>query len=168
MIIIASLGATEQAYRQFNPSRVISILDFEELAPPAFEGLAPEHHLKVIDDCSHTAKRNGNGDLSRCEKLIELAQEWDQSAPILIHCHQGVSRSTAAAYVILCAVEDGCEKKIAARLRQAAPHAEPNLLLISEADELLGRHDRMVEAVLDLCPSSATVAAPIVTLHVAT
>ncbi len=61
----------------------------------------------------------------------------------------------AAAYIILCAAQDGvCEREIANGLRKAAPHADPNILLISEADKLMGRNDRMVEAILDLPPCS--------------
>ncbi|MHA7872274.1 MAG: tyrosine phosphatase family protein, partial [Hyphococcus sp.] len=96
---------------------------------------------------------------------------WDEDAaksPILIHCNEGAARSMAIAYILLCAIDrDHSEKDLAARLRQAAPHADPNLLLISEADAALGRDDRMVEAILDLCPSCSTAGAPVVTLPVA-
>lgn len=145
---------------------MVSILEGDEAAPPAFEQLPQDRHLKLIENCSTSA--NCDDDASRCAKLIAFAKNWNRQAPLLIHCHQGVARSMAAAYIAMCAVEnETCEKSIAARLRAAAPHADPNLLLISEADELLGRDDRMVEAILGLCPSCGTVAAPVVTLPVA-
>lgn len=168
MIIVSSLGHSEEAFRRFKPSHVISILDYDEPTPPIFDTLPAENHLRLIENCSAAANCNEAGDPSRCEKLIALAKSWEGDSPILIHCHQGVSRSMAAAYIIMCAVaEKRCEKEIAQHLRKAAPHADPNLLLISEADALLGRDDRMVEAVLDLCPCSGTIAAPIVALPVA-
>lgn len=167
MIVVSSFSHAAEAYETYRPSRVISILDASDGPPPAFKGLASENHVLLGDDCSKAGEPCAAGK-QRCEKLIALARDWDRKEPILIHCHQGVARSMAAAYIILCAVEDGrSEKEIAARLRQAAPHADPNLLLISEADELLGRQDRMVEAVLDLCPCSGAVVSPIVALPLA-
>jgi len=168
MIVVSSLGHSEEAFRKYKPSHVISILDYEEPTPPLFDTLPAENHIKLIENCSAASNCNGPHELSRCEKLIALARRWDGAAPILIHCHQGVSRSMAAAYILMCALAEGrCEKEIAAHLRKAAPHADPNLLLVSEADALLGRNDRMVQAILDLCPSCGTIAAPIVALPLA-
>lgn len=167
MIVVSSLSHAAEAYKRFQPSHVVSILDHEEAALPGFEGLAPENHLLLISNCSEKDNCK-ESETPRCDKLITLAKNWDHKAPVLIHCVEGVARSMAAAYIIMCAVEEGhCEKAIAERLRKAAPHADPNLLLISEADDLLQRNDRMVEAILDLHPSCNAVAQPIVTLPVA-
>ena len=170
MIIVSSLGHSEEAFRKHQPSYVVSILDNDEPTPPVFDTLPPENHIRLIENCSRGAVASGPD--TRSARLVDLARRWSNDegpkAPILIHCHLGVARSMAAAFIILCAIEDShSEKEIAQRLRDAAPHADPNLLLISEADSLLGRDDRMVEAVLDLCPSCATVSAPIVTLPIA-
>ena len=167
MIVVSSLNHAMEAHRRFRPSHVVSILDHEEADAPAFEGLAEENHLQLISNCSQ-ADNCAESETPRCDKLIALARSWDRSAPILIHCNQGVARSMAAAYIIMCAVEDHrSERAIAEDLRKAAPHADPNLLLISEADGLLNRDDRMIEAILDLTPSCGAVAKPIVTLPVA-
>ncbi len=172
MIIVSSLEDAQKAFREHKPSHVVSILDSEEPLPKAFADLPPENHLKVIENCSSATPCANGENAPRCRKLISFAQQWMETTnaktPLLIHCHQGVARSTAAAYIMLCALEEGhSEKAIAERLRNAAPHAEPNLLLVSEADAALCRHDRMIEAILDLCPCSATISAPIVILPVA-
>lgn len=166
MIIVSSLNHAMEAHDRFRPAYVVSILDHEEAEAPAFPGVADENHLRLISNCS---KRDcGDADTPRCDKLIALARRWNRSAPILIHCNQGVARSMAAAYIIMCAVDEHrSERDIAETLRKAAPHADPNLLLISEADGLLNRDDRMIEAILDLTPSCGAVAKPIVTLPVA-
>lgn len=167
MIVVSSLNHAMEAYKRFRPSHVVSILDHEEADAPAFEGLAEENHLHLISNCSDP-ERCGASETPRCDKLIALARDWNRAAPILIHCNQGVARSMAAAYIIMCAVEEHqSERTIAERLRKAAPHADPNLLLISEADGLLNRDDRMIEAILDLTPSCGAVAKPIVTLPIA-
>ncbi len=67
---------------------------------------------------------------------------------MLIHCWAGVSRSTAAAYIIACQRAPGrSEAEIAQALRAAAPYATPNPLMISLADAALGRAGRMSAAI---------------------
>lgn len=67
---------------------------------------------------------------------------------LLIHCHAGISRSTAALFAIACQkAPDADERDIAIRLRQASPQATPNRLMVLLADEILGRSGRMVSAV---------------------
>lgn len=166
MIVVSSFDHAPAAFAQYQPSHVISILDRDEPLS-SFKGLGASHHLRLIGDCSRNAACADDDD-SRCAQLIAFAERWDRCAPLLIHCSEGVARSMAAAFIILCAVEkDTPESEIAARIRQAAPHADPNLLLVAEADKLLGRQDRMVEAILDLCPCAGSVAKPVVTLPVA-
>ena len=36
--------------------------------------------------------------------LVQFALDWDRKAPLLIHCWAGISRSTAAAFITLCAL----------------------------------------------------------------
>lgn len=159
-VIVSSLAAAADAHARCKPGYVISILDSDDAVPEPFRQLPKERHLRL--------------DPSACEKdiaasILEFAKNWTTSDEnILIHCHRGVARSMAIAYVLLCARNAGeCEEKIAARLRAAAPHADPNLRLVSEADRLLERDDRMVGAILDLCPCCSTVCAPVVTLPAA-
>ena len=170
MIIVSSLEHAGAAFKQYAPAYVISILDNDEPTPPVFDSVPAENHLKLIEDCSRSSDPMDCE--NRCAKLLAIAERWRADAeprgPILIHCHQGVARSMAVAYILMCAIEqNNCERKIADRLRSAAPHADPNLMLVSEADAMMDRNDRMVEAILDLCPSCGAVEKQIVTLSVA-
>lgn len=72
-------------------------------------------------------------------------------ATLLIHCFAGVSRSTAAAYILACASRPpGEEGALAAFLRAACPEATPNALMVALADEILGRGGAMSRAIADL------------------
>lgn len=162
-IIVSCYGQAEAAFKAHHPAYVVSILGADEAATPDFDGLPPERLLELRGDCSGADENE-----QRARKLIELGRAWDRQAPILIHCHQGVARSMAAAYILLCAAQEGvCERKIAGNLRKAAPHADPNILLISEADALMGRDDRMIEAILDLTPCAGADCDKLVILPVA-
>ena len=67
---------------------------------------------------------------------------------MVVHCWAGISRSTAAAFTSLCAINpDAPEELIAQRLREASLTAYPNRLMVRLADDALGRHGRMVHAV---------------------
>ena len=80
--------------------------------------------------------------------LLDFVQRWDHSAPLIIHCFAGVSRSTAAAFITACALRpDRDEGAIARQIRVASPTATPNARLVAVADALLGRSGRMIAAV---------------------
>ncbi|MCI9865999.1 tyrosine phosphatase family protein [Rhizobium skierniewicense] len=82
------------------------------------------------------------------QTLIDFAREWDQSAPLLVHCWMGVSRSPAAAIIVALAVQpDEDDAILAARLRTVSPFATPNARIIEIGDRLLGRNGALVSAV---------------------
>lgn len=80
--------------------------------------------------------------------LLAFADAWCGTHPLLVHCWAGVSRSTAAAYIIACArTAPGAEADWALRLREATPTSTPNPLMVALADRLLHRDGAMVHAV---------------------
>ena len=79
----------------------------------------------------------------------ELQDSKDDRAEghLLVHCHMGVSRSTAAMLSLLAqAYSDEPEDALFARLREIRPQAWPNSLMVGFADEQLGRGGRLREA----------------------
>jgi predicted protein tyrosine phosphatase len=82
------------------------------------------------------------------ERFLAFMRDWDRTAPLVIHCWAGISRSTAAAYIAACALGPmRDEDEIAAELRAAAPSATPNARLVAIADGILGRNGRMNAAI---------------------
>jgi predicted protein tyrosine phosphatase len=66
---------------------------------------------------------------------------------LLIHCHAGVSRSTAAAALVM--AQSRPDRPAGEMLREVArlrPRAWPNLRIIELGDEILGRGGEIVEA----------------------
>src|SRR5262249_18300713 len=81
-------------------------------------------------------------------RIIAFAQAWGGEGHMVVHCWAGISRSTAAAFTALCAINpDAPEEAIAFALRRASPTAYPNRLFIRLADEALARDGRMVRAI---------------------
>lgn len=82
------------------------------------------------------------------ERFLAFTRRWDRSAPLVIHCWAGISRSTAAAYIAACALGPmRDEEEVASALRRAAPSATPNARLVAIADAMLGRDGRMSAAI---------------------
>lgn len=167
MLIVSSLFGAAEAYARLKPDRVLSLFSEDEAAP-AFPGLPADRHLKLYAARESSAASIIDAARSRAKEIIEFAKGWDGSGDILIHCNRGVSRSTAAAFIILCIREPQTpEVALMRRLRCAAPHADPCPLFVNYADEALGRNGRMADALDDLCPPCAAMPAPLATVKVA-
>lgn len=66
---------------------------------------------------------------------------------LLVHCHMGISRSTAAMLAMLAqAAPEADEDDLFARLRDIRPQAWPNSVMVGFTDEMLGRDGRLVAA----------------------
>lgn len=118
-------------------------------AIPRPEGIAEGRHC-VIEASDIVAPLDGHvtPDEAHVAEILAFAETWDRHEPLLIHCYAGISRSTAAAYLIACALApERDEAEIAQVLRAASPSATPNALLVALADRLLGRDGRMVAAI---------------------
>lgn len=164
MVIVSSLASADGAYDKYRPSRVISMVS-EEDSVPNFDGLAADRHLRLYVERESCAQSIDKAARERALEIIRFLGEAAPGEDILVHCSRGVSRSTAAAFIILCrAGQPGDESKLARLLRRAAPFADPCPLLVSYADEILGRDGRMVEAIEDLPPPSSVISAPAVAI----
>jgi predicted protein tyrosine phosphatase len=90
---------------------------------------------------------------------LRFVRAWDRGAPMVVHCYAGISRSTAGAFVTICALNpQRDEMKIAQALRDASPTATPNPRIVRIADQMLSRNGRMVTAVESIGPGRAAYA----------
>ena len=124
-IYVAPLSLVETTVTDANVSHLVTLINGETLisTPP---GIGPDRHLRLAmnDICEPQP-----GLVLPCEThvadLIGFALEWDRQAPLLIHCWAGISRSTAAAFISLCALNPaGAELELA---RSAAPRLADRL-----------------------------------------
>ena len=148
MIHVCSLAKLPETAQQIGASHVVTLLrDVDLIVRPP--GIAPDNHLVIhVDDITCPL----DGYTHPCEEhigeLISFVQNWNRAAPLLVHCYAGISRSTAAAFAAACAIEpQRDEVAIAQALRRASPTATPNALIVSLADQVLGRNGRMVQAI---------------------
>ncbi|MGB3446403.1 MAG: protein tyrosine phosphatase [Xanthobacteraceae bacterium] len=79
--------------------------------------------------------------------MLDFGRVCARETPLLVHCWAGISRSSAAAYILACDRRPGRESEVADALRARAPLATPNRLMVALADDLLGRKGAMVDAI---------------------
>ena len=76
--------------------------------------------------------------MSHIEQVLNFVRGWDRSAPLVVHCYAGISRSTASAFAAACALNPHRDEiSIARQIRAASPIASPNRLIVSLADKAL-------------------------------
>jgi predicted protein tyrosine phosphatase len=150
-IYVAPLSLVETTIADARVSHLVTLINGETLidTPPSIE---LDRHLRLAmnDICEPQP-----GLVVPCEThvsdLVKFALDWDRKAPLLIHCWAGISRSTAAAFITLCALNpETSELDLARTLRSASPTAYPNRLLVALADETLSRNGRMMTAVEEI------------------
>lgn len=146
-IIVCPLSKAERLAREHKVSHVVSLLDPDTPFPVVRE--VGERHLRLeVHDIEAEAEGLDACCSSRMGMILDFVGKWDQSAPILIHCYAGISRSTATAFITACAQNPGAdEEEIALALREASPSASPNRRFVALADATLGREGRMSRAI---------------------
>lgn len=148
-IVVSSLSRLAEAAVRHKSSEMISLLaKGQSFHRPAV--IAGHRHL-VLDMNDIAVARHQTliaPGREHVERLVEFARAWDRTAPLLVHCWMGVSRSPAAAMICALAIQpEQDDDHLAKRLRKAAPFATPNARLIEIADDLLARQGRLISAV---------------------
>ncbi|PPD17138.1 MULTISPECIES: tyrosine phosphatase family protein [Methylocystis] len=147
-LYVCSLTKVVDTVRQSGARSLVTILTAgASLVRPC--EISRERHLRIaVSDID--APQGGHilpGE-EHINRLLAFLEEWDRSAPLVIHCYAGVSRSPAAAFVAACALAPRrSEMEIARELRRVSPTATPNRRMVALADERLGRNGRMSAAI---------------------
>jgi predicted protein tyrosine phosphatase len=147
-------GLTElDRYSESDVTHVLSILDPGNPGSDAFSKYPP--HGRVIlyfhdeIDAGPNIVLPEAKDIRKILALGESIREHSSGGRphLLVHCHMGISRSTAAMAILLAVCRpDEDEETICLRVLRARPHAWPNSLMVGLADDLLGRAGRLVSA----------------------
>jgi predicted protein tyrosine phosphatase len=129
-------------------THILSILDPEWPDPEAF--LAYDPHFRAtlrFHDAIEPDRDILLPHRADVEAILAFGRDAAEAGGLLIHCHAGISRSTAAALMILAqAHPHGGEDELADRLLQTRPQSWPNSRMITFADELLDRNGRLMAA----------------------
>ena len=154
MIHVCSLALLYATVDETGARHIVTLLrDKHRVKRPAH--IAPENHLILnVDDISTPMDGYTAPGEEHVARLIEFVGAWDRTAPMVVHCFAGISRSTAGAFVVACALNpDRDETEIALAIRRASRTAQPNARIVAIGDCLLDRGGRMVQAVESIGPA---------------
>jgi len=137
-------------------SHVLSILDPDHPVPEAFgrfgehEKLELRFHDVIEEDPGMEPPREA--DVARLLAFgRDLLREPSQHAHLLVHCHAGISRSTASMALILAqALPNLSGHNVVSEVLHIRPKAWPNLRMIEIGDGLLGRDGQIVAAAVEV------------------
>jgi predicted protein tyrosine phosphatase len=135
-------------------THVLSILDPAWPEPEAFFSYDPHHRTTLhFHDVVEALPGMELPRREHVEQVLAFGAAFEREraglpdSHLLIHCHAGISRSTAAMASLLAqAHPDEAEDRVFERLVAIRPQAWPNSLMIEFADDLLGRGGRLVGA----------------------
>lgn len=142
-------------------SHVLSILDPEAPVPPAFGAYGEHTRLELrfhdvieegyLDEGRETIAPT-QGDVERVLAFGRALARPDGAQPdLLVHCHVGISRSTAALSLIVAQSRpDVAAREVFGELLRIRSKTWPNLRMIQMGDDLLGRRGELVSAAYEV------------------
>jgi len=158
MLHVCSLAALPETVRATGASHILTVMaNVDQVQRPA--SVLEANHLKVsMDDITEQMDGFVAPSDQHIEKVLSFVRNWDRSAPMVVHCYAGISRSTASAFAAACMLNPHKDEvAIARQIRAASPIAQPNRLIVGLADRMLGRDGRMLRALDELGPGSMMV-----------
>jgi predicted protein tyrosine phosphatase len=145
---VCSLNRVAETVRATGARSLVTLINVDTLVSRPAE-IDPQRHLFLgMSDISEPLDGHILPAEQHVRQLIAFARAWDRNEPLVIHCHAGVSRSTAAAFIIACALAPSRpETEIADAIRRASPTATPNRRMVAIADAMLKCAGRMIAAI---------------------
>jgi predicted protein tyrosine phosphatase len=160
MIYVSSLARLHETVKNTGARHIVTMLrDPERLQRPRHIS-AKNHLVLCMDDITTPIDGYMAPSEGHVTQLVEFIKHWDRTTPLVMHCMAGISRSTAGAFIVACALNpQRSEAVIAQALRSASPSALPNIMLVTHADRIFKRGGRMIEAIDAIGAGSAAIEA---------
>jgi predicted protein tyrosine phosphatase len=145
-------------------THLLSILDPAAPDPEAIRAFPPHRRaLLRFDDIVEDRPDRFPPREEHIAALLAFGEDLSAAAELephlLVHCHMGISRSTAAMAILLAQPNPGREAEAFSTLLRIRPRAWPNSRMVAIADRMLDRRGALTDAltgyqraVLDLHP----------------
>ena len=132
-------------------SHVLSIIDTHEPRPPALDDFyGVDHELIRFDDVVAEYPGFEACTLAHIVRVLEFGERVhaNPKGHVLVHCHAGISRSTAAAAILMAQHAPGQEEAAFLRLLDLRKHGWPNTRMVEFADQLLKRDGALLRGLV--------------------
>lgn len=156
MIHVCSLARLHATVDETGARHIVTLLRATDRVQRPNHIQAANHLVLAVDDIATPMDGYTVPAQEHVERLIDFVGGWDRTAPMVVHCFAGISRSTAGAFTAACLLNPRRdEAQIAWDIRRASRTAQPNAAIVAIADRLLKRDGRMVRAVDAIGPGYA-------------
>jgi predicted protein tyrosine phosphatase len=132
-------------------SHVLSILDPDWPVPEAFGTFGEHAKLELrFHDVIEVAPGTIPPSEADVRAVLAFGRDLEAEAAsrLLVHCHAGISRSTAAAAILMCQHAPGQEEAAFLKLLGMRKHGWPNTRMVEFADTLLKRDGALLRGLL--------------------
>ena len=143
-------------HAQREVSHVLSILDPDRIEPEAFGAYGEHARLELrFDDIIEERPGEQAPQAHHVEQILDFGQnilaDPQSLRHLLVHCHMGVSRSTAAMSLLLAKAQpDLPAPQLFQQILAVRDRAWPNLRMLTLGEQILGRNGEFSEAVAAL------------------
>lgn len=142
-IAISDIETSELVIKKW-ASKAIGLID------PECKNAIPtkENYLQVYfhdcDEAIHPDYYAISPEKEQIQQVLDFSKSFTSTDRILVHCHAGISRSSAVAISVL--TQHGLEPFEAfGHVQRICKDMYPNKLILRYADELLGLNNRLVD-----------------------
>lgn len=145
-VVISSLGIPlKRAIRSINATHVISLVDPGKYVFVSSRIDRANHLIRHFED---DLKGPNAPKLSDAVAIVWFARNLPEDARLVVHCHAGISRSPAGAWIVLVAKGWGAEDALL-EIQRMRPEAWPNTTLMRLGGSVLGVPEKEMNDVID-------------------
>ena len=134
---ITDMGSVPHIQRNVGITQTLSILDYDPFPFYMKDYKGKSTFIKVSDYEQPLNERCPSP--ITVEKIVRFAEQLEPEDNVLIHCHAGISRSTAAAMIVIYYHTHDLQK-VKEAIAAMRPQAAPNRLICELADSYF-KHD---------------------------
>ena len=126
---------------------IITIEDTTIREPFRVQTDEPKQLILRFDDINEPMDDYVIPQMSHIKRALEFADKFEDGS-LLIHCHAGISRSSATALAVIAKrLGSGKEEAAVNTLEHINPNCRPNKSIVEMADELLERDGKLYKEV---------------------
>lgn len=127
---VCGIGESRHWFQHY--SKIIGLVN-----PEAKVAQDPKYHVEYFHDVMEPIDGWVHPTIEHMERVLEFSKTITKDDKLLVHCNAGVSRSTATA-IMVCMDHGLTADEAFRKVYEVRPHMNPNSLLLTFADELLG------------------------------
>jgi len=147
-LVVSSLADMPETVASHGALDLLTLINADTPVPRPATIEATRHLFIGVNDIAAPMEGYTAPSVDHLDQLLDFGRRWSRDAPLAVHCWAGISRSTAAAYILALAINPELdEEALANELRRRSPSATPNPMLVALADKRLQRGGRMVAAI---------------------